>query len=588
MDKKLKGKPGESRRRKATELPRHHGRNVSGAARFDGWDFPVCSCRVNIMTSPLSNLLSRGYFPKELPPPFNTKSFGSFAGSAPAAVMNLDTSNKGINSNFLSRPAVHNLARAGTLRRKLTIPNPVNQYQVAQAIVQGWSEIKALCASSPISLTTPVYRKHGSRAIIAGNNFNSLPIARARSRTASRYLLTADLSQFYPSIYTHSIPWALHTKLVAKAKPRDFTLLGNVLDLAIRNGQDKQTIGIPIGPDTSLAVAELILSSIDHKLGATLSKRGFRYIDDIGCGFRTISEAEDTLGQLQLCIGDLQLQLNPKKTKITELPSELEALWVPHLRSFLFRSTSRDTQRKDLLSYFGRAFELSSVDREEAVLQYSVRRMRSVAIAEANWPLYESLLLQCLSVEPGTAPAVIDELYKYHLRMPLDISRICESLQQLIEDHAPQHHGSEVVWALWGAIILDCKLNASAVQKAIAMADPCVALCALHAISTGHVVGAVDVSLIEALMHGAELTEEQWLLVYEANVKGWLANKGGTDFVAHDKYFGPMKVAGVSFYDAAANSAVRVKPLPSQHYDLLATDDDWAIELAKLGVGFSG
>ena len=540
------------------------------------------------MTSPLSNLLSRGYFPKELPPPFNTKSFGSFAGSAPAAVMNLDTSNKGINSNFLSRPAVHNLARAGTLRRKLTIPNPVNQYQVAQAIVQGWAEIKALCASSPISLTTPVYRKHGSRAIIAGNNFNSLPIARARSRTASRYLLTADLSQFYPSIYTHSIPWALHTKLVAKAKPRDFTLLGNVLDLAIRNGQDKQTIGIPIGPDTSLAVAELILSSIDHKLGATLSKRGFRYVDDIGCGFRTISEAEDTLGQLQLCIGDLQLQLNPKKTKITELPSELEALWVPHLRSFLFRSTSRDTQRKDLLSYFGRAFELSSVDREEAVLQYSVKRMRSVAIAEANWPLYESLLLQCLSVEPGTAPAVIDELYKYHLRMPLDVSRICESLQQLIEDHAPQHHGSEVVWALWGAIILDCKLNASAVQKAIAMADPCVALCALHAISTGHVLGAVDVSLIEALMHGAELTKEQWLLVYEANVKGWLANKGGTDFVAHDKYFGPMKVAGVSFYDAAANPAIRVQPLPSQHYNLLATDDDWAIELAKLGVGFSG
>jgi len=43
MDKKLKGKPGESRRRKATELQRHHGRNVSGAARFDGWDFPVCS-----------------------------------------------------------------------------------------------------------------------------------------------------------------------------------------------------------------------------------------------------------------------------------------------------------------------------------------------------------------------------------------------------------------------------------------------------------------------------------------------------------------------------------------------------------------
>ncbi len=39
----MKGKPGENRRRKATELPRHHGRNVSGAARFDGRDGLVCS-----------------------------------------------------------------------------------------------------------------------------------------------------------------------------------------------------------------------------------------------------------------------------------------------------------------------------------------------------------------------------------------------------------------------------------------------------------------------------------------------------------------------------------------------------------------
>jgi len=104
---------------------------------------------------------------------------------------------------------------------------------------------------------------------------------------------------------------------VAKVKQNDFTLLGNLLDLAIRNGQDKQTIGIPIGPDTSLAVAEIILSSIDNKLGSVVTKREFRYIDDIGCGFKSISEAEDALANLQRCLGDLQLQLNPKKTKIT-------------------------------------------------------------------------------------------------------------------------------------------------------------------------------------------------------------------------------------------------------------------------------
>ena len=411
------------------------------------------------MSSPLSNLLARGYFPKELPPPFNTKTFGIFADTTPAAVLQLDTTKNGSKSNLTTRPAIHNLARSGTLRRKLTIPNPVNQYQVALAVTQGWRDIKSVCANSPFSLTTPRYLKHTARAISPTNDFDAMPVARARSRTASRYLLTTDLSQFYPSIYTHSIPWALHTKPVSKAKQNDYSLLGNVLDLAIRNGQDKQTIGIPIGPDTSLAIAEVILSSVDIRLSGPITKRGFRYIDDIGCGFRTIAEAEDTLGQLQHYIGELQLQLNPKKTKITELPSELESSWVPHLRLFAFRSSSPGAQQTDLLSYFGRAFELAASHREEAILRYTVQRLRSVNIFEKNWALYESLLLQCLSVEPGTAPAVIGELYKYHLRMPLDLGRIADSLQQLIEDHAPLHHGSEIVWALWGAICLNCKLE---------------------------------------------------------------------------------------------------------------------------------
>lgn len=527
------------------------------------------------MISPLATILARGYFPKELPPPFNTKLFGAFAKTAPE-VFHLDTSKKGSKGNLVSRPAIHNLARTGTLRRKLTIPNPVNQYQVARAVAEGWAELKAVCKQSPISLTTPRYLKHGARAINPRSPFDAIPPARARSRTASRYLLATDLSQFYPSIYTHSIPWALHTKAVAKSKPNDYSLRGNVLDLAMRNGQDKQTIGIPIGPDTSLVIAEAILSAVDAQLSGAMTKRGFRYIDDIACGFRTVAEAEETLGHLQHLVGDLQLQLNPRKTRIVELPSELEASWVPHLRLFAFRSSTPGAQQRDLLSYFGRAFELAANQREEAILRYSVQRMRSVSIFEKNWGLYESLLLQCLSVEPGTAPAVIGELYKYHLRMPLDRTRITESLQQLIEDHAPLHHGSEVVWALWGAICLGCTLDAKVVEKSLLASDPCVALCALHVRAKGLTTGPVDVSPLAALMHDGELTDTQWLLAYEANVKGWLPNKGGKDFVTAHKHFGPMKAAGVSFYDDTATLPIAVKAAIGQNYG--DADDDFDLE----------
>jgi hypothetical protein len=40
----------------------------------------------------------------------------------------------------------------------------------------------------------------------------------------------------------------------------------NKLDWCLRRGQDGQTIGIPIGPDTSRIIGELICSAIDGKL----------------------------------------------------------------------------------------------------------------------------------------------------------------------------------------------------------------------------------------------------------------------------------------------------------------------------------
>ena len=76
--------------------------------------------------------------------------------------------------------------------------------------------------------------------------------------------------------------------------------------------------------------------------------------------------------------------------------------------------------------------------------------------------------------------------------------------------------------------------------------------------------------------------------MYEANVKGWLANKGGKDFVSKNKYFGPMKAAGVSFYDTAASHSILVKPLLSKVYDFSEDDDDWDIEFAKIKAGVSG
>jgi hypothetical protein len=100
-----------------------------------------------------------------------------------------------------------------------------------------------------------------------------------------RYLLYADTSRYYTTIYTHSISWALHGKSVAKERRHDKSLLGNQLDELVRATQDSQSVGIPIGPDTSLIISEIIGTAIDLELrerlsAANIKMQGHRYLDD--------------------------------------------------------------------------------------------------------------------------------------------------------------------------------------------------------------------------------------------------------------------------------------------------------------------
>ena len=99
--------------------------------------------------------------------------------------------------------------------------------------------------------------------------------------------MLTDLSEFYSSLYTHSVPWAIHGKAAAKAQRRVSALYGNRLDELLRTAQDHQTVGIPIGPDTSLIVAELVLSAVDRKLARHIANiLGLRYMDDFELGYR--------------------------------------------------------------------------------------------------------------------------------------------------------------------------------------------------------------------------------------------------------------------------------------------------------------
>lgn len=513
----------------------------------------------------LRRLLTRGFLPAELPQPFHSILFGR------AVIQNLASlpqqftpSSKRDFKNFRSAElAKHNLARVGRLRRVLGIPNPIIFYNQAYEIVQNWTEIQEFIDKSYLSVTHPTFSSSAWRAIVCRAEPPDYPRLRTLHRANGRYLLIADIQQFYPSIYTHSIPWAIHSKVIAKDQKNNFNLLGNRLDKWAQRSQDGQTRGIPIGPDTSRILGEILLTRIDleleHRIGTT---KGFRAVDDYELTFRSHSEAENALGVLQSILSEYELQLNNEKTCIRELPVPMSDTWPERLRNFQIRD-SPATQIRDLIDYFSLAFELARLYPDKSVLRYAITRVSSETLLSTTWLTYQDLLIQSTLAEPGTLKNVLSELSKYRQQGYLiEKDKIQEALDDLILGHQPLNHGSEIAWAIWTAINLEIPLSRSSSDKLSNIEDPLIPLLALHARSKGLISNDLNVTNWSSLMKTEELWGQNWLLAYEANIKGWLPSADTNDHINADPCFSFLKAQGVSFYNEKADSIKTFKWKP--------------------------
>lgn len=485
------------------------------------------------------SLIGRGYLPKEIPPAFSTANYSANLDKLPG-----DLGTIGPKS---SRCAYHSIPRLQHLRRFLGIPNPLHQLKLAILIERYWPQLERHMNKSPLSLTRLQESTDPLQALSRVGDFDDLDTARVLRSSASRFLLRADLSRFYHTLYTHSIPWALHTKGVAKARRRDRTLFGNLIDEAVRDTQDQQTMGIPVGPDTSDLISELIGVALDLELlDANPDLAGLRFVDDYYLYFTTRSEAESVLADLHRAANQFAVEINPLKTAIRELPESLQPSWKAQLRSHTF---SDERERLDLLAFFSSAFENAAKHPGNNVLKYAVKQSTSTTISKENWKLYESFLLGSLVSEPGLAPTLAPILVKYwNDGYDFDLDKLTKSLAEVAVYHARFRQGFEVAWALWLSKLFSITLPDAALKELSLVDDPLVALLAID-LKTQGLADSVDTSLWSRYMSADHLYSENWMLAYEALIKGWLPSLGGSDYVATDPFFGILSKHGVEFYD---------------------------------------
>ena len=345
--------------------------------------------------------------------------------------------------------------------------------------MDSWTTLDTHCRQSRLSLSRPIIDPNCQRALVPEYPFESLRRRRASVRARSRYLLRTDLSRFYHSIYTHAISWALHNKAIVKARRRDLTLLGNRLDKILREGQDGQTLGIPVGPDASLLIAEVVLTAVDSRLTVGNSINGFRHYDDFELGFEGPDEAEATLASLQAHLAEYEMSLNPEKTDVLILPAPIDRPWVSALRDATFRDTEKG-QEMDLFRYFESAIQLAKAFSEDPVLSYALSRLRPLKILPAVAPVYQDLVLQFVLAEPGALSYGVFELTREELNgHSVDRDKLHSCLESILKRHSLAQHGSEVAWALYVALLFELKISDDAARNISALRDSVVALLAL-------------------------------------------------------------------------------------------------------------
>jgi len=148
--------------------------------------------------------------------------------------------------------------------------------------------------------------------------------------------MNTDITDCYGSIYTHTIPWALHGEKRIKAdyllssKPKK-KFLGNEIDDIIRKMQYSQTNGIPQGSVLMDFIAEIILGYADAKLTTKIKLYNrkedrykitdysiLRYRDD----YRIFATNQETLVKIAKLLTEtlfeLNFKLNSQKTFISD------------------------------------------------------------------------------------------------------------------------------------------------------------------------------------------------------------------------------------------------------------------------------
>lgn len=507
----------------------------------------------------LYRILAYGYFPKELPPIFSTRSFAS-------TTFRLNNTDAYV-GNTWQRSCPYLLQQKTHYRRKLDILCPNAFYKQADLVTSNYEELRRIFSQSTGNSSRPVFNRQATSLRAVGPCSIGRAYAYQKLELRSRFpiILKLDIKNYYRSIYTHSIPWAIHGKEYAKTHLREDNL-GNRLDKAFQLGQDGQTIGIPTGPDTSFIISEVILSRVMAEMIDRSFIRGdrfVRYYDDIEYGCESEEEAYRVLALFEDILRNYELEVNPDKIKMFSGPQYMDKPWLFRIRDL---SWQEGIKVEPLMEVFSFVSELAQQYPHDHVFRYFLRKMRSSIVAEEAWDSYQRILLSAFQENRGNAKEVFDQFIYYQLiGWQINERALKESLDRKVMQQLTRGATSELSWAIYGYILFNLNIGRELAQRILERGDvPSKVLVTKlifdHNLSTKSELNTIIRSWGEDVLNSSE-----WLFAYEVLINAWHNRYVQIPLPANRALYEVMIDNNVSFLDESKLASIHLPSIFERH-----------------------
>ncbi|MDT0576501.1 RNA-directed DNA polymerase [Croceicoccus sp. F390] len=522
--------------------------------------------------SRLKSLLGRAYFPKELPRVFTTTDFADHADQIveewkAAKLVSVKAASKipatgakksgsySYNLKAWADPEIISTPKKGYERRNLHITHPIPQALLAQEIASNWGTITKWLSRNRFSIDRVEISSDQKRGI-KPLNFEAHRAKKEYIAAQSDWVVRTDITRFYPSIYTHSLSWAAYGKEKVKGNRSLYDgALADRLDQLVRFCNRGQTVGIPIGPETSRILADILSSRIDcefeEKFSEVSSAQIDRLQDDWFVGATDLNQAERALSAISQTYRGYGLDINGSKTAVERIISPFQEVWKEELASFLSH-TSRLTGAR-LREFLQLSLRLQLDSPYAPVISYALSVIEGRSIKTQDLETVETFLIRSASVSPGALNRICALLINLqHDYKRISMARIRLRFTELACRHIQNGNHYEVVWLLFTLRGLKISLNSKFLcEAAETVNSSAIILILLDMADKGLVWNKLPTANWEAqISQQGTIGNWSWLYAYEAIRKGWLKD---TSNVLTSPFFAAMDKRDVVFYDPNKN-----------------------------------